>query len=168
MSRDGRFIAFRSSATDLVAEPTGGQPNIYLRDLQTGTTMLVTVNRAGTAGGDWRSAGPVLSVDGTVVFFNSAASDLVTGDLNNSQDIFYFSNPVVGRAFPAWSSGNANVTWTAVPGHTYRLQYKSSLTDTNDWVAVTGDVSAANGTASKLDTTAPAATRRLYRVLLVR
>ncbi|MHB8523127.1 MAG: TolB family protein [Limisphaerales bacterium] len=168
MSRDGRFVAFRSAATDLVAGPTDGQPNVYLRDLQTGTTTLLSGNSAGTTSGNGRSSMPILSSDGTVVFFNSQAPDLVAGDLNNLQDVFCYINPVVGRAFPSMVNGRATITWTSVPGHVYRLQYENRLTDTNDWITIPGDVTADQATALKQDPAVPAATQRLYRVLLVR
>jgi Tol biopolymer transport system component len=38
VSADGRFIAYRSSATDLVAGATNGLPNVYVFDRQTSTT----------------------------------------------------------------------------------------------------------------------------------
>ena len=53
---DGRFVAFDSYSDDLVTnQVTLGQREIYLRDLLTGTTVLVTATPAGT-GADWGMA----------------------------------------------------------------------------------------------------------------
>ncbi len=60
-----------------------------MRDLQTGTTTLVSVNRFGTNGGN--TAGRrtlVLSADGRFVVFQSLASDLVATDTNGTGDVF--------------------------------------------------------------------------------
>jgi len=43
ISADGRFVAFESTATDLVANDTNNATDVFVRDLQTGTTMLVSV-----------------------------------------------------------------------------------------------------------------------------
>jgi Tol biopolymer transport system component len=90
LSADGRFVAFASSATDLV--PThilGGRgPNVFVRDLQTGTTTLASVNLAGTDGGNGGSVAPVISADGRFVAFESFASDLVANDTNGTDDVF--------------------------------------------------------------------------------
>ncbi|MBU6401336.1 MAG: PD40 domain-containing protein, partial [Verrucomicrobia bacterium] len=168
MSRDGRFVTFRSFATDLVAEPTDGQPNVYLRDLGTGTTVLLSGNRAGTASGNGRSSLPVMSADGATVFFSSDAPDLVAGDFNDFQDLFFWNNPATaGRAFPSIAGGTPTITWTTVPGLVYRVEYKNDLGDTNGWTALSGDVTASGSTASKNDPGTLGAAQRLYRVRLV-
>jgi Tol biopolymer transport system component len=91
LSATGRFVAFVSTASDLVANDTNGAPDVFVRDLKTGTTTLVSVNRAGTDSGNGASFGsyaPLLSADGRVVAFQSAASDLVANDTNGAGDVF--------------------------------------------------------------------------------
>ena len=88
ISADGRFVAFVSEASDLVASDTNGQPDVFVRDLQAGTTALVSVNQAGTASGNGRSEVPVISADGRFVAFVSRASDLVADDNNDRRDVF--------------------------------------------------------------------------------
>lgn len=78
LSADGTTVAFTSEAS-LVPEDTNGVDDVYLRDLRTGATTLVSVNHAGTGSGNEQSYGPALSADGTKVAFGSAATDLVTG-----------------------------------------------------------------------------------------
>ncbi|MDD5322169.1 MAG: hypothetical protein PHD43_16470, partial [Methylococcales bacterium] len=88
LSPNGRFVVFKSYASDLVANDTNGRVDIFVRDLKTGTTTLVSVNSAGTDSGNGFSLKPVLSADGRFVAFNSAANDLVVNDTNNTDDIF--------------------------------------------------------------------------------
>src|SRR5882672_3787524 len=63
-SADGRFVAFESSATDLVAaNDSNNRDDIFVRDLQTNTTTLVSVNSLGTATGNNNSFAPVISAN---------------------------------------------------------------------------------------------------------
>jgi hypothetical protein len=97
LSADGRFVGFVSDATDLVAtDDTNGEFDVFVRDLKTGTTTLVSVNRAGTDSGNGGSGPPnissggtpLLSANGRIVAFESDASNLVTTDTNGQQDVF--------------------------------------------------------------------------------
>jgi Tol biopolymer transport system component len=82
ISADGRFVAFISLATDLVVSADTLAMDVFVRDLQTKTTTLVSVNRAGTASGNGHSSEPVMSADGRFVAFMSYASDLLAADSN--------------------------------------------------------------------------------------
>ncbi|HYP01752.1 MAG TPA: Calx-beta domain-containing protein [Pyrinomonadaceae bacterium] len=88
LSANGRFIAFNSGASDLVANDTNGRFDAFVRDLETGVTVLASVNAAGTASGNGTTLFPFISADGSVVGFRSVASDLVTNDTNERQDVF--------------------------------------------------------------------------------
>jgi Tol biopolymer transport system component len=77
-SADGTKLAFVSSSGDLGPTDPGDDDDVYVRDLATGTTTLVSVNAAGTDGGDSESSQPTFSADGTEIAFRSSASDLVT------------------------------------------------------------------------------------------
>ena len=79
VSANGRFVAFVSDASDLVANDTNHTEDVFVRDLQLGTTTLVSVNSAGTGSGNSFSTGPRISADGRFVVFASAATDLVPG-----------------------------------------------------------------------------------------
>jgi Tol biopolymer transport system component len=81
ISGDGRYVAFESFATDLVAGGTNGNSHIFVRDRQTGTTTLVSVHSNGTEG-DQDSTLPSISADGRYVTFQSQADNLVVGDTN--------------------------------------------------------------------------------------
>jgi Tol biopolymer transport system component len=95
ISADGRFVAFRSFASNLVSGDTNGVPDIFVHDLQTGTTERVSVdasgheaNGASGEAGPGISDGPSISADGRFVAFRSSASNLVPGDGNGKDDIF--------------------------------------------------------------------------------
>jgi Tol biopolymer transport system component len=87
ISADGRFVAFQSVATSLVAGDTNAKTDIFVRDRQTGTTTLVSKDSAGVQGDD-NSKHPMISADGRYVVFDSYATNLVTGDTNGFSDIF--------------------------------------------------------------------------------
>ncbi|PYU86903.1 MAG: hypothetical protein DMG08_29045, partial [Acidobacteria bacterium] len=88
MSADGRFVAFHSGASDLVPSDTNGTEDVFVRDLKTGATTLVSVNNAGTGSGNSFSDSPVISADGRFVAFRSGASNLVANDTNGNFDVF--------------------------------------------------------------------------------
>jgi uncharacterized repeat protein (TIGR01451 family) len=89
ISADGRLVAFSSTASDLVPGDSGGFWDVFVRDLVTGATRLVSVNATGLNPGNGNSQGPVLiSPNGRFVFFSSDASDLVVGDANGKTDRF--------------------------------------------------------------------------------
>ena len=88
ISADGRFVAFTSSADDLVATNNAVGPDVFVRDLATGTTTLVSA--VGLTGANGPSANPIISADGSTVAFTSQAENLVPGDNNNFTDVFAF------------------------------------------------------------------------------
>ncbi len=85
ISSDGRFVAYRSTATNIHPGATNGLPNVFLYDRQTGTTTLLSANASGMAGNN-RSFAPQFSGDGQTVVFQSWASDLVAQDFNQVND----------------------------------------------------------------------------------
>jgi hypothetical protein len=86
ISATGRFIAFESSAA-LSASDRTYWSDVYVHDLLTGETSLVSVTSAGVQGND-EAVGAFISGDGRYVGFTSYASDLVFGDTNGAPDIF--------------------------------------------------------------------------------
>jgi hypothetical protein len=94
VTSDGRWVAFTSSAANLVPGQvdTNNADDVFLRDRQTGTTILVSRSAAAATAGNRFSAGPSISSDGRYVAFVSLATDLVAGqtDTNNATDIFLF------------------------------------------------------------------------------
>ncbi len=87
LSADGRFVAFGSYATNLVADDTNAKIDVFIRDRDTGTTERVSVTSLGVQA-DNESFSPAISSDGRYVAFRSEATNLVLIDTNNSSDIF--------------------------------------------------------------------------------
>jgi Tol biopolymer transport system component/subtilisin-like proprotein convertase family protein len=89
ISSDGRYVTFTSSASDLVANDSNNQSDVFRRDLVTGTTLLVSGNSTNTASGNGTSSIPSMTKDGRYVVFASTASNLVTNDTNGTtKDVF--------------------------------------------------------------------------------
>src|SRR5204862_5967489 len=92
LSADGRFVAFDSDATNLVAGDTNGTTDVFVHDRQTGTTERVSVASGGGTQGNGKSGGffafPALSADGRFGAFQSDAANLVAGDTNGTTDVF--------------------------------------------------------------------------------
>ena len=87
-SSSGRYVAFQSDATDLVAGGSNGSMHIFVRDRQTETTAQISVDSGGNETLD-PSRVPSISGDGMHVAFESDADlDLVAGDANPFSDIF--------------------------------------------------------------------------------
>lgn len=87
VSGDGRFLAFASSATNLVSGDTNNQQDIFVRDLHHGITTRVSVGPGGAQANGFSSR-PAISADGRFVAFSSYASNLVAGDTSTFEDIF--------------------------------------------------------------------------------
>jgi hypothetical protein len=87
ISADGRYVAFFSAATNLVPGDTNGAADIFVRDLQTGTTARVSVGSSG-AQANGESLGPSISGNGRFVAFRSVASNLTGSDTNGVGDVF--------------------------------------------------------------------------------
>lgn len=75
MSADGRFVAFDSTATNLVPGDRNGRFDVFLHDRQSGITRLVSLRPDG-APLHGHSGYPVISGDGMHVAFESGAPDM--------------------------------------------------------------------------------------------
>ena len=97
ISGDGRYVAFVSEATNLAAADTNGAADVFLHDLRSGSTDLVSRSRRGRTG-NGASSYPALSLGARFIAFQSEASDLVCAsrcsprerDVNLTSDVFVF------------------------------------------------------------------------------
>jgi Tol biopolymer transport system component len=89
LSSDGRYVAFASAATNLVDGDTNDANDIFVRDRQTNTTTRVSVGYDGSQA-NGGSDQPSLSGDGRLVAFTSAATNIVSGDVNANRDAFVY------------------------------------------------------------------------------
>lgn len=87
ISLDGRWVAFTSQARNLVPDDGKYRSDVFVHDLHTGTTRRVSVRSDGGEA-DAPSSRSSISADGRYVVFQSEATNLVSGDTNDSQDIF--------------------------------------------------------------------------------
>ncbi len=95
ISDDGRFVAFESSASTLVAGDSNGDRDYFVRDLLTASTTRVSVSSSGAQaegnlppGGSATVSTLSMSGDGRYVAFESSASNLVDFDANGFTDVF--------------------------------------------------------------------------------
>jgi Tol biopolymer transport system component len=87
ISADGRWVAFASSASNLVPGDTNNADDVFVHDRQTRTTTRVSVGPGGIQG-NGVSHSPAISADGRYVAFVSIAGTLVDKDTNHALDIF--------------------------------------------------------------------------------
>src|SRR4029079_18274203 len=87
LSRNGRRVAFASGAADLVPGDTNASPDVFVRDLDAGTTTRVSVDSNGVQGdaasgslGSGREDSPFISTSGRFVVFSSKADNLIPND----------------------------------------------------------------------------------------
>jgi Tol biopolymer transport system component len=126
ISRDKRFAAFTSQATNLVAGKTVTGTHVYVRDRQAGTTRLVSVASDGTPatnGSFGYSLARDVSADGRFVLFYSEATNLVPGgDANGETGDMFVHELATGRTeLVSVSSGG-------VQGSSYSLRAASRPT----------------------------------------
>jgi Tol biopolymer transport system component len=89
VSGDGRFVAFESGASNLVADDNNAALDIFVKDRATGGVTRVSVSTYGKASGIFENSFlPSISRDGRFVAFISASDDLVPGDTNGVDDVF--------------------------------------------------------------------------------
>ena len=133
ISPDGRFVAFLSNATNLVANPVTNVFHVYLRDLQFSTTQLVDVdtNGMGTAGETLTTLS--LSPDGRYVAFCSPDGSLVALDKNRADDVFV--RDTVAAATEMVSQRDASISPNTADG--FSALAPVSVSADGRWVAFT-------------------------------
>jgi len=94
VSADGRYVAFSSSANNLVPGDTNGGDDIFIHDRIAGTTQRVSVSSSGVQG-NGNSISAAISADGNYVAYRSSSTNLVPGDTNGVDDVFV-SNRLTG------------------------------------------------------------------------
>ena len=184
ISPDGRFIAYRSLASNIVPDDTNGVADLFLFDRSNNATMLLTVNQGGSSSANSWSLLPVFSGDGGTLVFESYDSNLPGPGYNEWSAIWAFdlsSFPVVvGSGGSGTGSSNSEfyvqlvpansttpypgLSWPLSPGNSYQVQFKNDLSDTN-WQNVDGSIIFVGGTA-QINDLSPSPDRRFYRVVL--
>lgn len=91
LSWDGRYVAFGSSASNLIANDFNLVIDVFVRDMSTGITRRSSI---GSSESNGTSVYPWISGNGQIVAFQSDASNLVDRDDNSVTDIFVRTGPV--------------------------------------------------------------------------
>jgi Tol biopolymer transport system component len=86
ISAGGRYVAFVSSASDLVGGDNNGMPDVFVRDMQTATTRRLRDASGGDPNGWAHSV--AINRDGRFVAFASDATDMVTTDVHGIRQIY--------------------------------------------------------------------------------
>jgi len=128
ISADGRYVAFKSYALNLVAGSTNGEFHVYVKDRQTGTTTRVSVSSTGLQGNYGNGFDGGISADGRYLSFNSLDDNMVASDTNRSWDVF-----IRDRLLNTSSVADLQATVTAKPASVKKGQTASyKLTITNN------------------------------------
>jgi Tol biopolymer transport system component len=108
ISTNGRYVIFVSAATNLTADviTNPGSYNIFRRDLQLQTTVVVTVSTNGTGPGDQSSFSPAISQDGRYVAYISQADNLAKGATQGGE----FWRDIDGGVTEAFSTNTSTDT----------------------------------------------------------
>ena len=181
ISPDGRYIAYRSAATNIIAQDFNKAADVFIYDVSNNATILVSVNTAGASTANSYSLRPVFSADGRTLFFQSWASDLAGNDFNNGSDIFALDLTALPVTIPGGGSTNSSVfyaqlfpaglvtqypvvSWPLAAGQTYGVQFKTNLTDPV-WQNLSGNITFI-GDTGYLSDQSPAPNQRFYRIQL--
>lgn len=101
---------------------------------------------------------------GTTNHFSVSVADNGTPALSNTNSftVAVLARPTITEA--SVTNGGFNLSWTAIPGQKYRVQFKDDLTAPN-WTDLGPDLNATLETVSRQDSLSQ--TQRFYRVLVV-
>lgn len=183
ISSDGRYVAWRSFASNCVPNDFNDVSDVFLYDRLTGATLLVSVNSAGTATANNCSFKPVFSGDGQTLIFASWASDLSIGDGNEGGDLFALdlsastncvsTNLDSGFGVQMVGGGGAEQTpvilWPVVAGASgvsYQVQFTDDLSAPS-WQPLASNV-VLLGTQGYACDLVPATSQRFYRLVIIR
>jgi cold shock CspA family protein len=150
MSADGRFVAFQSGASNLAPGDTNATNDIFVHDRdadndgifdETGAgeraTLRVSVDSGG-AQGNGASANTTISANGRFVSFNSAASNLVTGDTNGVTDAFV-RDTCLGAVGCTPSTVRVSVAGDGTQGNTFGHAFQPVISLDGSFVTFSSD-----------------------------
>lgn len=98
VSADGRFVVFSSASSNLVSVNTNGTTQVFIHDMLTGKTSLVSVSDGGAPAGfsvDDNNTPLSISADGRYVVFGTNATNLVPQTVNSDQE-HLFQRDILG------------------------------------------------------------------------
>ena len=129
---NGRYVVFESEANNLVSGDTNSARDIFVRDTIGGTTVRASVSSSG-AQSNADSGFARISNDGRYVVFASMASNLVSGDTNNTYDVFVrdLTAGTTARVSTTSSGGQSNQasSWPDVSADGRYVVFESPATN---------------------------------------
>jgi len=149
-SADGRYVAFQSSATNLVPGDTNSRSDVFVHDFETGATTRVSVSSTGAQAND-SSSWPSMSADGRYVAFGSYATNLVPDDTNFWPDIFLHDRETGATTRVSLTSAGEQTTFSsfepALSADGHFVAFKSAAANlnsigTNQWEIYLRDLQA--------------------------
>ena len=154
ISGDGQYVVFRSISSTLVPGDTNNKVDIFVKEIATGKIVRVSVDSSGLES-NGHSSNPVISQNGRFIAFTSAASNLVSGDTNNRQDIFRYDRDTDGNGIfdetgkvatirislsSAGIEANADSTMSSISDDGNTIAFSSNATNLVSGVTVGGQV----------------------------
>ncbi len=131
ISSDGRYVAFDSSADNLVANDSNGYRDVFLHDRKTRQTTRVSLSSAGVQG-NYYSNQPSISFYGRYVAFDSDSDNLIDSDNNGANDVFV-------RDREAGQTTRVSLSSSGSEGN--GASYSSSISSNGRYVAFFSDAS---------------------------
>ncbi|MBI5929612.1 MAG: PD40 domain-containing protein [Chloroflexi bacterium] len=135
LSGDGRYVAFRSFASNLVAGDSNNASDAFVYDRLTCVISIVSVSSSGQLG-NGNTHAISISADGRYVAFESEANNLVAGDTNGVSDIFVRdrqANTTIRISIPSPATGNTQTNGVsrlpAISGNGRFVAYESYATN---------------------------------------
>lgn len=118
VSADGRYVVFESYRDDLVGNDANGKRDVFLRDVQDGTTTLISKEGTGVTSANGDSFDPLISPDGRFIVYSSQATNIILGftDSNGDADVFVYDRQTAQtQLISVAASGNATGDARSVP-----------------------------------------------------
>ena len=140
ISGDGRFVAFTSPESELVAHDTNKHDDVFVWDRLSGATRRITDGDAGSYGAD-------ISPNGRWVTFLSEANNLVAHDTNDHSDVFVWdartgkTRRITGGGMISWAASvSADGRFVAYLSNVFYPKHPtdSRHTDVYVWDRTTG------------------------------
>ena len=168
VSNNGRYVAYESTADNLVAGDTNGLGDIFLSDRINSTTIRINTAEDGIQANGATHLDSI-SENGRYISFTSAADNLVPGDTNGKNDIFVYDrvDSIIERISVAadGTQGNSDSSFSSLSSDGRYISFTSAADnlvsgDTNgksdifvydridstiERVSVTNDSAQANG-----------------------
>ena len=133
ISGEGRYVAFESGASNLVANASNGVGDVFVKDLATGETRQVSESSTGVQG-NRHSSWPSISSNGRYVAFATNSTTIVTPDANGlHSDIFVKDLDTdevrIVHRNSAGQQGDLNAFIPAISGNAEHVVYTSLATN---------------------------------------